>query len=591
MLLREFTHGRRKLCGASLVCAIVLAATNGLSVLLLIPLLQLSGTTSAGSGPGEFSEWTSQFISATGVTPTFTSVLCLFVSVVSLQGGLLYFKSIVDGKLTHGFCRKLRNDLYSSLNSASRFAQIKYRTADVAHALSAETERIHKGVTAALVLTGNLLFLIGLLTVSVLIAPKLATAAVLVCALFWPLLSFPNRLMRRSGQKLTQRLRAFYRDVLEQLAGLKESKILNAEERHILEFRRLSDEIFCVGVDQQRALGLTNLVFAVGGAVSLCLMLFVSVSLFETPLPQLIAVTVAFGRLAPRLRIIHTNYQQILHALPALDVVCDLRDAFSIAKEQCPRDARETLSLQNDLTLRKVSFRYPSATHDAVCDTDLKIMAGKVTAIVGPSGSGKTTLADILLGLLTPDSGDILIDDVPVTPKLTKVLRNSTAYVPQEPFLLHDTIRENLRWSMPDATETEMTEALQQAAVDLNTDRFSNGLDTIVGERGAGLSGGECQRITLARALLRKPSILILDEATSSMDSPNRNRVLETIENLRGRVTIILIAHAASTVRCADHIVVLDAGRVHDQGTWECLRSRSLLFRELTNLVPLPAAG
>jgi ATP-binding cassette subfamily C protein len=204
----------------------------------------------------------------------------------------------------------------------------------------------------------------------------------------------------------------------------------------------------------------------------------------------------------------------------------------------------------------------------------LNIAAGRTTAIVGASGSGKSTIVDLLIGLLTPTSGAILVDGRPLRAEQLQAWRDGIGYVPQDTFLFHDSVRANLRWARPDATEDEIWRALASAAAADFVAGLPEGLDTIVGDRGVLISGGERQRLALARALLRRPVLLVLDEATSSLDSENERRIQDAIDDLYQQVTIVVVTHRLSTVRGAAVIHVLDGGRVVESGSWDELTGR-----------------
>ncbi len=193
-------------------------------------------------------------------------------------------------------------------------------------------------------------------------------------------------------------------------------------------------------------------------------------------------------------------------------------------------------------------------------------------AVIGASGSGKSTLADIVMGLLVPDSGTLSVDGRAVCGAGRIGWRRAVAYVPQEVFLFHDSIRANLAWGLDDAgnsgaNEAAMADALRSAAADF-VFALPHGLDTIVGDGGVRLSGGERQRIALARALLRRPSLLILDEATSALDIENELRIRDAIEQLHGRLTVIVIGHRLPTLDHADQVIRMSEGRIVARGSW-----------------------
>jgi ABC-type multidrug transport system fused ATPase/permease subunit len=242
--------------------------------------------------------------------------------------------------------------------------------------------------------------------------------------------------------------------------------------------------------------------------------------------------------------------------------------------------------LTGDLSFKNVAFSYPSRKEFPVLrDISLHAGAGQQVALVGPSGAGKSTIAALILRFYEPDAGTILFDGRPAGSMTLGTLRSQMAMVPQDVLLFGGTIRENIAYGNPDAAQEEIEQAARQANAHDFIVSFPEGYDTIVGERGVKLSGGQRQRIAIARAILRDPAILILDEATSSLDSASEALVQQALENLMRNRTSIVIAHRLSTIRSADQIIVLERGIVRESGTHEqLLELPDGLYRNLHRL-------
>jgi ATP-binding cassette, subfamily B, multidrug efflux pump len=223
--------------------------------------------------------------------------------------------------------------------------------------------------------------------------------------------------------------------------------------------------------------------------------------------------------------------------------------------------------LDGEIEFRHLNFGYGETA--VLKDISLKIPAGTTLAIVGPTGSGKTTLVSLLSRLFEAAPGSLLIDGRPVRDYPLAVLRRNIGMVPQETFLFSDTVRENLVFGAPEATTDEMLEAAETAHIRAEFEEFPQGFETIVGERGLTLSGGQKQRTAMARALLRRPAILILDDALASVDTDTEERILGGLSRYTAAATTILISHRVSTVRKADQIAVLDRGRIVEMGRHE----------------------
>jgi ABC-type multidrug transport system fused ATPase/permease subunit len=243
---------------------------------------------------------------------------------------------------------------------------------------------------------------------------------------------------------------------------------------------------------------------------------------------------------------------------------------------------RQAPRLTGEIRFENVSFAYPSAPERQVLHgINLHIRPGEHVAFVGPSGSGKSTLANLMLGLYAPTSGQILIDGVPQADWDMRWVRRQLAVVLQDSVLLSGSITDNLRFARADASEAELREAARQANAEEFIARLPEGYATAVGERGATLSGGQRQRLAIARAILRNPPVLILDEATSALDYESERLIQEALDRLAAGRTVITIAHRLSTIRNADRIVVLDAGRITEEGDFRSLTARGGAFARL----------
>jgi ATP-binding cassette subfamily C protein len=418
------------------------------------------------------------------------------------------------------------------------------------------------------------------LGVTLYVSPLLTAFVVVAALVLMLLLGRKTRTATRLGQGIAQVGGEAYRSVMEHLGSIKMAKSYGAEERSIRLFGDLADKVAKTNLRVATAQADAKCRFNIGAALVLGLTLYVAIAVLNTRTAVLLVLLFAFARVMPLVSGLEQSIQQLLIILPDFAAVLALEARLASHAEAGPT-RRDSVRLQQAVRLDSVSFRYEEAAEPALVSVTLTIPVGQTTAIVGPSGSGKSTIADLLLGLIIPAQGRVLVDEKPLTVELIPSWRDQIGYLPQDTFLFHDTVRANLLWASPDASEADLQEALEVAAAGFVT-RLPQGLDTVLGDRGVRLSGGERQRIALARALLRRPAMLILDEATSSLDSENEHRVQEAIERLHGHLTILIITHRLATIRLADSIHVLEDGRVVESGDWRSLVNDSAgRFRSL----------
>jgi subfamily B ATP-binding cassette protein MsbA len=236
------------------------------------------------------------------------------------------------------------------------------------------------------------------------------------------------------------------------------------------------------------------------------------------------------------------------------------------------------------IRFNRVTFCYNPAEKPALQDLSIRIPAGKTTALVGPSGAGKTTLINLILRLYEVTTGEIYVDDHPLWTLDLTSWRSRIALVSQDVYMFNTTVRENIAYGCPGVTADEVVAAAQQADAHAFISQLPRGYDTKVGDRGVRLSGGQRQRITLARAIVRNPELLILDEATNALDSISEHLIQQALDTLSRDRTVVVIAHRLSTIERADHIIVLEEGRVREEGDLPHLLKLDGLFARLHHL-------
>ncbi|OFX08811.1 MAG: hypothetical protein A2516_08625 [Alphaproteobacteria bacterium RIFOXYD12_FULL_60_8] len=324
----------------------------------------------------------------------------------------------------------------------------------------------------------------------------------------------------------------------------------------------------------------------IGGLLLGIYLIFLTSDSISDPLPIFGLFGVAAFRLMPSASRITTYAGHIRFGGASLDAVyedflqLDPRNQPELAARQ--EQSAQFITFEKKIALRNVSFRYSGTNRDVLKDVSLQIPKGKAVALVGTSGAGKTTLADIILGLLVPDSGTLEIDGHPVG-TVTRPWQRHIGCIPQEVFLMDNTLRANIAFGVPpqEINETHLQIAVSQAQLTEAIAQMPEGLNTMVGERGIRLSGGQRQRVGIARALYANADLLVMDEATSALDSETEHAITKAIENLHGSKTIIIIAHRLSTVRHCDRIYFMQDGRIVDEGTFEELHDKNKAFCEM----------
>ncbi|MEP6388689.1 MAG: ABC transporter ATP-binding protein [Halioglobus sp.] len=361
---------------------------------------------------------------------------------------------------------------------------------------------------------------------------------------------------RKAGSKQTRLLGSLMANLTDTLQSVKPIKAMAREhladkvlERDTLRLNRsLRRQVMSAAVlDSAHELMFT---------VFICLGIYVALDIFAMDLPMVMVLVVALGRAFTFFGKVQKQYQKLAQGESAF---WSIKEAIAAAT-----DAEEVLTggtppqLRQGITFDNVNFNYDQ--HPIFKGLSLHIKQGGLTTLVGPSGSGKTTIIDLTIGLLQPQQGFISIDDVPLKDIDIKAWRRMIGYVPQDTILLHDSILHNVTLGDPELDEAAAEQALRAAGAWDFVAQLTDGMQTIVGERGGKLSGGQRQRVVIARALINKPSLLILDEATSALDAESEDAVRQTMEALKGQLTILAISHNRALLDAADQVYQMQDG-------------------------------
>ena len=528
-----------------------------------------------------------------GVQEAFGRVVLIGLLLVVLTPILLFSRDYtvqyvlgrIDLDMKVDICRKL-------LALPLRFHQ-EWQRGDVMQRILNDTARAQKAVE---LLFGDFLMAVLMIIVGVcallFISWKLSMVLILVGPVIALVISTFSTRIRKSAKRRQEQSADVTQRLVEIIAGIKIIKSFRAEKLENEGFRRASRRLFhrAMKVVKNRVLA-RSLVdalnsFAAIGVMVLGLWLVLGGYWGLTPgdLGAFVAMTTTVYK---PVRTLARGYVKILDALPSADRFFELLDADIEIRDA--DDAIEIDRLRDGIRFRDVSFSYG---REPVLDrVSLDVKAGEVIAIVGRTGAGKTTLTDLLLRLYDPAAGSIEFDGVDLRSIRRDSLLDQFAVVTQDPFLFDGTIGDNIRYGRQAADESDVLEAARAANVDEFVDNLPEGYDTEVGAGGTRLSGGQRQRVTIARAILRDPTVLILDEATSSLDSKAERSVQEALEVLLPGRTVFVVAHRLSTVRQADRIVVLDGGRIAQVGTHDQLVEAGGLYRDLVDLQSEPASA
>ena len=447
---------------------------------------------------------------------------------------------------------------------------------------------IRNGLMALMNLISSLIICFSMILIMLILTPKLTISTFsffLVCYFFFYKIS--NKFLLKLGKQQISSNRERFDAVNEVFGAIKQVKLSGLEKEYLDRFGTPSLE-YASNTSLARIIGFLPRylleIIAFGGLMLGILFLMRLHGDINYILPSIGLYTYSSYRILPALQILYQSLASIKNATPAIDNLYEDFKRLEIINFHKIKNIE--FSFNKSIKLRDIYFKYPDKKNYILKNINFKINANEVTGFVGFTGSGKTTLIDLILGLLKPNKGDILIDELPLDDNLYPSWQNKIGYVPQNIYLSDKTIASNIAFGFQEQ-DFDFQRIRQVAKLSL-IDSFienelPNGYNTIVGERGIRLSGGQRQRIGIARALYKSPNLLILDEATSALDNITEKKVINNLYKLNQEMTIIIIAHRLTTVLKCDQIFLLDKGKIVSSGNYDELFSNSKLFRDMNN--------
>lgn len=579
---------------------ILSAVFSIVSLVMLAPFLQVIFnvtstlnnriTSRFAFGPiGNFYSWLTQLVNTEDGKVKALAAICIVVIVaITLKNLFAYLALYVLNPIRNYIINDMRSDMFQKILHLPIGYFNEQRKGDLMSRLTNDLSAIeYSSISFLEVIFREPITVIFLIAAMITLSPELS----LFLLLFLPIIGFVIGRVGRSLKKISNRVQEKLGSILsiieETIGGIRVLKAFNAETHQSQKFFDENQKLFHVKNRANRRRDLASPVSETMAIAAVCFVLWYGGRMvlrphttFHLNAGDFLAFIAIFTQIIPSLKMFSQAFYNIRNGAASIDRVKFLLHEQETIREP---DQPKILSTFNDsIEFDHVGFSYTDTS--ILCDINLKIEKGKTIAFVGSSGAGKSTLADLVPRFHDVTNGNLLIDGVNIKEYSLTSLRSQMSIVTQEPILFNDTISNNIKLGNPAASDEEVIQAAKVANAHNFITQKEKGYETNIGDRGSKLSGGEKQRLTIARAVLKNPPILILDEATSSLDTESERLVQDAINNMMQNRTSIVIAHRLSTIRHANEIIVLQKGKIVERGTHDSLMRQNGFYRRLVDL-------